>query len=115
MRGLSTLLPTCPRWAHEHASRTTAGGAAAKRRKEGELPQMVTQPGKSDAIEHSVYFKVNCEAEFVESITADGDYEVSFDKVATLALSPDAAEKLYWMLSKQIPELRKLAAAFSLN
>jgi hypothetical protein len=73
---------------------------------------MVMQAGKSDAIEHSVYFRVNCEADFVESITADGDYEVSFDRIATLALSPDAAEKFYWMLSKQIPALRKIAEGF---
>ncbi|MFD0202790.1 MULTISPECIES: hypothetical protein [Saccharothrix] len=76
---------------------------------------MEMQAGKSDAIEHSVYFRVNREADFVESITADGDYEISFDRVATLALSPDAAEKLYWMLGKRIQELRKIAEGFAVS
>lgn len=70
---------------------------------------MVKQQAKSDATEHSVYLRVSGEAVVDESITADGDYEVSFDRVATVALSPDAAEKLYSMLSKRIPQLRKSA------
>ena len=72
---------------------------------------MVKQSARAHTIEHSVYFRVTGEAAFQESITADGDYEISFDRVATVALSPDAVEKLHLMLSKRIPELRKTTAA----
>ncbi|MFE2757798.1 hypothetical protein ACFXGA_37925 [Actinosynnema sp. NPDC059335] len=68
---------------------------------------MVMQP--ADAVEQTSYIRVLCEADFVESVTADGDYEISFGGVATLAMSPDAAEKLYWMLGRKIPDLRKVA------
>ncbi|MFD0199349.1 MULTISPECIES: hypothetical protein [Saccharothrix] len=69
---------------------------------------MVSQP--ADAVEQSSYIRILSEAEFKESITEDGDYEVSFGRVATVALTPDAAEKLYWMLSARIPALRAAAA-----
>ncbi|WP_106618988.1 hypothetical protein [Saccharothrix carnea] len=49
------------------------------------------------------------------SITADGDYEVSFGTAATVALTPDAAEKFFWLLSTRIPELRRVAGAFTLD
>jgi hypothetical protein len=68
---------------------------------------MVMQP--ADAVEQSSYIRILSEAEFKESITADGDYEVSFGGAATVALTLDAAEKLYWMLGARIPALRALA------
>ncbi|MBB5808449.1 hypothetical protein F4560_008217 [Saccharothrix ecbatanensis] len=68
---------------------------------------MVIQPG--NGVEHSSYIRISSEAEFKEGINADGEYEVSFDQVATVALTPDAAEKFYWMLGAKIPELRRLA------
>ncbi|TQM80366.1 hypothetical protein FHX81_2695 [Saccharothrix saharensis] len=74
---------------------------------------MVLQP--SDAVEQTSYIRITSEAEFKESVTADGDYEITFDTTATVALTPDAAEKLYRMLGARIPELRRLAAAISLN
>ena len=69
----------------------------------------------ADAIEQTSYLRITSEAEFKEFITADGDYEVSFGTAATVALTPDAAEKFFWMLSTRIPELRRLARTFSLN
>jgi len=63
----------------------------------------------SDAIDQSTYLRITSEAEFGESITADGDYEISFGEKATIALTPDAAEKFFWMLSAKVPELRRLA------
>ena len=74
---------------------------------------MVMQP--SDAVEQTSYIRILSEAELVESVTADGDYEVGFGMAATLAMTPDAAEKLYWVLSARIPELRRRAVAMSLN
>jgi hypothetical protein len=68
---------------------------------------MVMQPG--NGVEQSTYVRITCEAEFKEQINADGECEVSFDQVATLALTPDAAEKFYWMPGVRIPELRRLA------
>ncbi|MCE6997729.1 hypothetical protein LZG04_23430 [Saccharothrix sp. S26] len=74
---------------------------------------MVMRP--SDAVEQTSYVRIMSEAKFEESVTADGDYEVTFDMTATVALTPDAAEKLHWMLGAKIPELRRLAAAMSLD
>ncbi|MFE9747592.1 hypothetical protein ACFYOT_22040 [Saccharothrix saharensis] len=69
----------------------------------------------ADAVEQTSYLRISSEAEFKESITADGDYEVSFGTAATVALTPDAAEKLYWMLGTRIPELRQIASTFALT
>lgn len=74
---------------------------------------MVMQP--PDAVERTSHIRILSEAEFVESVTADGDHEVSFGTAATVALTPDAAEKLYWMLGARIPGLRRLADAMSVN
>ncbi|NUT54190.1 MAG: hypothetical protein HOV94_43900 [Saccharothrix sp.] len=63
----------------------------------------------SDAIDQSTYLRITCEAEFAENITADGDYEISFGDKATVALTPDAAEKFFSMLNARLPELRELA------
>ncbi|MEU4741219.1 hypothetical protein AB0G02_12250 [Actinosynnema sp. NPDC023658] len=70
---------------------------------------MVTQP--ADAVEQTSYLRITREAEFRESVTADGDYEVSFGTAATVAPTPDAAEKLYWMSGKRVPALRRPAEA----
>ncbi|MEV8439558.1 hypothetical protein AB0425_19470 [Actinosynnema sp. NPDC051121] len=64
----------------------------------------------ADAVEQTSYLRITSEAEFKESITADGDYEISFGEAAVVALTPDAAEKLHWMLGVRIPELRRIAS-----
>lgn len=66
-----------------------------------------------DAVEQTSYVRITKEARFTESVTADGDYEISFGTAATLAMTPDAAEKLYWMLGARIPELRRQAAGLN--
>ncbi|MGW4112094.1 hypothetical protein ACWEFJ_14565 [Actinosynnema sp. NPDC004786] len=76
---------------------------------------MAMQPGKSDPVEHSVYYRVSGEADFIESVTADGDYEVSFDRVATLALTRDAAEKLHRLPGERIPELRRATGGINVS
>lgn len=50
-------------------------------------------------------------AELQPQINADGEFEVSFDRTATLALTVAAAEKLYSVLGDRLPELRERAAA----
>ncbi|MEU4448999.1 hypothetical protein AB0K14_27215 [Actinosynnema sp. NPDC050801] len=64
----------------------------------------------ADAVEQTTYVRILSETEFTESVTADGDYEITFGGVATLAMTPDAAEKLFWMLGNKVPELREGAA-----
>lgn len=60
-----------------------------------------------DAIEQTTYLRITEEVEFTESTTADGDYEINFGTAATVALTPDAAEKLFSVLSTTIPLLRQ--------
>ncbi|NUT49465.1 MAG: hypothetical protein HOV94_19470 [Saccharothrix sp.] len=55
-----------------------------------------------EAVEQTSYLRITGDAEFTESVTADGDYEVSFGTVATVALTPDAAEKLHRMLGARL-------------
>lgn len=62
-------------------------------------------------VEFSTYVRVDREAEFEPQINADGEFEVSFDRVATLALTVDAAERFYSLLGDKLPELRQRAAA----
>jgi hypothetical protein len=70
---------------------------------------MVMQPESS--VESSTYLRVAGGADFQPQINADGEFEVSFDRTATLALTIDAAEKFYSMLGDRLPELRERAAA----
>ena len=70
---------------------------------------MVTQTESS--VEFSTYLRVVGNAEFQPQINADGEFEVSFDRTATLALTVEAAEKFYSMLGDRLPELRQRAAA----
>lgn len=62
------------------------------------------------AVEQTSYVRITKDVQFTESVTADGDYEISFGTAATLAMTPDAAEKLYWMLA-----LRRQASGSGLN
>jgi hypothetical protein len=73
------------------------------------------KPSPVDAIEQTTYVRILSETEFKESATADGDYEITFGGVATLAMTPDAAEKLFWMLGNKIPDLREIASKFRLT
>lgn len=68
-----------------------------------------------DAVEQTTYVRILSETEFAESVTADGDYEITFGGVATPAMTPDAAEKLFWMLGNKVPDLREIAAGFRLS
>ncbi|MFI9006358.1 hypothetical protein ACIGNX_03860 [Actinosynnema sp. NPDC053489] len=63
-----------------------------------------------DAVEQTSYVRVTEGVRLTESVTADGDYEISFGTAATLALTPGAAEELYRVLGTRIAELRRLAA-----
>lgn len=63
----------------------------------------------ADAIEQTSYLRITSEAEVKENITGDGDYEISFGMAAVLALTPEAADKLYRMLAVRVPELRRTA------
>jgi hypothetical protein len=61
------------------------------------------KPSPVDAIEQTAYVRIMSETEFKESMTGDGDYEITFGGVATLAMTPDAAEKLFWMIGTRFP------------
>ncbi|NUT49775.1 MAG: hypothetical protein HOV94_21060 [Saccharothrix sp.] len=66
-----------------------------------------------DAIEQTSYLRITGNAEFEHSITTDGDYEISFGTVATIALTPDAAERFHRMLGTKMPELRRVTGRVS--
>ncbi|MFD0204319.1 MULTISPECIES: hypothetical protein [Saccharothrix] len=69
----------------------------------------------ADAVEQTTYVRILSETDYKESMTADGDYEITFGGVATLAMTGDAAEKLFWMIGNKIPELREIAASHRLT
>jgi hypothetical protein len=73
------------------------------------------KPSTVDAVEQTTYVRILSETEFTKSVTADGDYEITFGGVATLAMTPDAAEKLFWLLGDKVPDLREIAAGFRLT
>jgi hypothetical protein len=73
------------------------------------------KPSPVDAVEQTTYVRILSETDFTESVTADGDYEITFGGVATLAMTPDAAEKLFWLLGNKVPDLREIAAGFRLT
>ncbi|WP_433270029.1 hypothetical protein ACQPZF_08635 [Actinosynnema sp. CS-041913] len=64
-----------------------------------------------NGVNHSSYIKVYSDATFRSQINTDGIFELNFDGVVDLALTPDAAEKVYAMLGEALPELRELAEA----
>jgi hypothetical protein len=73
----------------------------------GELPQMVKYSG--NGVDHSSFIKIYADAEFRSHINGDGEFELNLDGVVDLALTPDAAEKVYAMIGAVLPELRELA------
>jgi hypothetical protein len=73
----------------------------------GELPQMVKYSG--NGVDHSSFIKIYADAEFRSHINGDGEFELNFDGVVDLALTPDAAEKVHAMLGEALPKLRELA------
>jgi hypothetical protein len=62
-------------------------------------------------VEHSSFIKIHTDAEFRSHINGDGDFELNFDGVVDLSLTPDAAMKVHAMLGESLPELRALAAS----
>jgi hypothetical protein len=83
---------------------------------EGESSLMIVQHenGEMDVespngVEHSAYVTVYGSAAFHTQINADGHFELNFGRAVDLALTPDAAEKVYVLLGEALPELRKLA------
>lgn len=68
---------------------------------------MVIRSGSGVA--HSSFIKVVGDARFRSHINGDGDFELNFDGVVDLSLTPDAAQRVYTMLGEAMPELRQLA------
>lgn len=62
-----------------------------------------------NGVEHSSYITVYSDAAFRTQINAEGYFELNFGRAVDLALTPDAAEKVYALLGEALPELRRLA------
>ena len=60
-------------------------------------------------VDHSSFIKIYADAEFGSHINGDGDFELNFDGVVDVALTPDAAEKVHAMLGEALPKLREPA------
>lgn len=64
---------------------------------------------RDTGVEHSSYIKIHTDARFKSHITGDGDFELNFDGVVDLSLTPDAAVKVYRMLGDALPDLREFS------
>jgi hypothetical protein len=60
-------------------------------------------------VEHSSYIKIHTDAKFKSHINGGGDFELNFDGVVDLSLTPDVAVKVYRMLGEALPDLRELS------
>ena len=62
-----------------------------------------------NGVDHSSFIRVHSGAQFRSHVNGDGEFELNFDGVVDLALTPDAAVRVYAMLGEALPELREAA------